>query len=412
MTAAGRCQPQLVIVADDLTGALDSACFFAKSGLLTTLPLAGLDPGPCDVLTVTTESRDLPAADAAARVRETVRELAAASTPRWWYKKVDSALRGHPGEELAALLACLPPGPALVTPALPQEGRRVRDGLLYVHGEALADTALGKGRASSSIGDLFAAPGLPPAERLPLDAVRGAAEDLQAAMAAERRQVLLADAETNDDLRRLAGAYVSAGCRVACGSAGLARQLAPLLAMQPHQLPPPEARRRGRPVLVVAGSQHAATARQLERAERDVRLAIVRPEALGDEADERAIDRTAMEVRRLLQSGRHVALTTAGMPESPAGGRAVAATLAAIVAREGVREAADAMTLTGGDVAAAVCLALRFDRIHLRGEVMPLIPWGIAAGRGIATLPIATKAGSFGPDDTLTRCVRFLSAMR
>ncbi|MGI9252107.1 MAG: nucleotide-binding domain containing protein, partial [Thermomicrobiales bacterium] len=72
--------------------------------------------------------------------------------------------------------------------------------------------------------------------------------------------------------------------------------------------------------------------------------------------------------------------------------------------------AADGMVLTGGDVAAAVLDALGFARIHLLGEVLPLVPWAVAAGGAADPLPIVTKAGSFGPDATLARCVRFLAA--
>jgi D-threonate/D-erythronate kinase len=412
MTAPATLRPQLVIVADDLTGALDTAACYAAAGYVTALPLAGFDPVPCDVLTISTESRDLPPAEAAARVREAVTRIRDRCAPRWWYKKIDSAIRGNPAEELAAMLECLPAGPVIVTPALPQEGRTVREGILAVNGVELAATALGKGRTSSDLRQVFTSPPLPPVRTLPLDSIRVPGAALADTLAASGEAILLADTETDADLEALAIALAATGGRIACGSAGFAAQLTKVLPIEPHADRLPAPARSGRPILVVAGSQHAAAARQLEHAAASAGMVIVRPAALGANATAETVAAAAAELLGHLGAGRHAAITTAGMPLSPAGGRAVAATLAAIATSPGLREAVDGMVLTGGDVAAAVCAAFGFEEIHLRGEVIPLIPWGVAAGGSTAPLPMATKAGSFGPDDTITRCIAALAAPR
>src|SRR6476646_1732967 len=121
----------LIIIADDLTGAADCAgrCHTAGSAAMIALPGARIDDG-CAIC-CTTDSRHLPADLAARRVRELATELGdhAGST---WYKKIDSTLRGHLGQELDALLDTLGRSCALVCPAFPAQRRGLADGYLVI----------------------------------------------------------------------------------------------------------------------------------------------------------------------------------------------------------------------------------------------------------------------------------------
>ncbi|MDR1060470.1 MAG: four-carbon acid sugar kinase family protein [Clostridiales bacterium] len=99
---------ELVVIADDLTGALDTGAQFAKQGVATFVAgraepdFSAADPS-CAVIAVNAESRHLPAREAAERVRRIVRD-AMAHGARRFYKKTDSGLRGNVGAELAALI--------------------------------------------------------------------------------------------------------------------------------------------------------------------------------------------------------------------------------------------------------------------------------------------------------------------
>jgi uncharacterized protein YgbK (DUF1537 family) len=117
--------PRLLVVADDLTGALDAAAPFADRGLrvrVATSPefLAAALQG-ADVAAVSTRSREL-APDAARMAVAGV--LAALPAGVALFKKVDSRLKGN----IAAELSAFPAGPVLAVPALPEFGRIVRDG--------------------------------------------------------------------------------------------------------------------------------------------------------------------------------------------------------------------------------------------------------------------------------------------
>ena len=60
--------PQLVVVADDLTGAADTGACFAGVGFSTVIPLTSSNVPRSDVIVFSTESRDLSAIEAARAV--------------------------------------------------------------------------------------------------------------------------------------------------------------------------------------------------------------------------------------------------------------------------------------------------------------------------------------------------------
>ncbi len=90
-------------------------------------------------------------------------------------------------------------------------------------------------------------------------------------------------------------------------------------------------------------------------------------------------------------------------------GHDIARALAALSTDPRVRNAYDAMILTGGDVASAVCARLEAEAIWLGGEVLPAIPWGTLHGGLRPGMPIVTKAGSFGDESAMVESVGFLT---
>ncbi len=95
----------LVIIADDLTGALDTAAPFAARGLRTEVVLdldavrVALDGLP-DVLSINLASREMSAEAARSAMRRIVERLPLGMR---LFKKVDSRLKGHVAAELDAL---------------------------------------------------------------------------------------------------------------------------------------------------------------------------------------------------------------------------------------------------------------------------------------------------------------------
>ncbi len=108
------------LLADDLTGACDSGAVFARQGWTSAVWLRG--PAPtADLLIRSTASRDVPAAEAAARVDQACDGLSLAGIP-FLYKKVDSVLRGNIAAEVEAVMRRAG-RPGLFCPAFPEQGR-------------------------------------------------------------------------------------------------------------------------------------------------------------------------------------------------------------------------------------------------------------------------------------------------
>ena len=399
---------QLAIVADDLTGAADTSACFAGAGYATVIPLAGTAPA-ADVIALTTESRDMDAGSAARVTAAAVAGLCAApdGAPRWIYKKIDSVMRGHPRDELLAAMEATGATRALVAPALPAEGRTTIDGRQHAGGVPLESSPFGGAGVTSDLRVVFVNDRGLPVHHLDLDTIRQRPSSLLAQLDAPAPGIVIADAETDDDLAILASAVRESRLRVVSGAAGFARQLAPILSL-PHSRPRPvTVRPGGGPVLVVAGTRHVATRRQLDTLAGTRAPIVSLTQAMIDDPSASLAPVTRV-VAKHLERGESIAVTTAGLAPSTRQERSVACRLAEVVASLPTLDRLGGLVLTGGDVAAAVCEALGATATWLGGEIYAGQPWGILDGGALTGLPIATKAGSFGGEGALVTCIQHL----
>jgi D-threonate/D-erythronate kinase len=334
----------LTIVADDLTGACDAGTLFARKAPVpvTVWPDS---PGAAEVAVVDTESRHLARDEATARVRGAVaRRLGTTS----WFKKIDSTLRGHVGAEIVALLEATGTPSAITCPAFPSEGRVVLDRVLRVEGAAVAHVVE---RIRSETDR--------PLAWIPLAEVRTGVAALAERLARLAGMIAVADAETDADLDTIVGAALALDrAPLLAGSAGLAQPLAERLGLRAKRASLPGGR-----WLVVAGSLHPATRRQLAEARR---------------------------------AGVRV-LATADAEDADEGDAAV--TLAREAAGLLATESFDLIALTGGDTAVAFYRTLGAARLDLVGAPRPGLAFGHVRAPGHPALPVLTKAGGFGPPD-------------
>ncbi|GAG51605.1 unnamed protein product, partial [marine sediment metagenome] len=120
----------LGIIADDLTGAMDSSGYLANQGFTTNIIIDPDFYSTADILAINTDSRVDDINTANEKVRRAVRTL----TGRIIYKKIDSTLRGNIGAELQAAMEELACEKAVVAPAFPSIGRTTVNGVLQVDG--------------------------------------------------------------------------------------------------------------------------------------------------------------------------------------------------------------------------------------------------------------------------------------
>lgn len=376
--------PRILIVADDLTGAMDSAGPFAALGAETWVVAAPMRCDPASlasarVVSVNTDSRHLPAAQAAARVDEIARHLGIRGYDIV-VKKIDSTLRGNVVTESLALLAASGRRKALVAPAFPAQGRTVKGGVVHVEGKPLAQTA-------------FARDALSPPPLEPLQQVFSAANS-QCKVATvpgggrfdAAFDVWIADSETDADL---AAAVHAVGGDVAgilfVGSAGLTRALAQ--SRLRASAAPAQASRVTGTIVFAVGSRAARSAEQVEA------LAAEPGTMVLHAPNGRLAHETISPARNLVLKAT---------PDA-AGHEGDAQRVASDMARHAIdlarKSKAQALVATGGDTAIAILAESDNPALQVLGDLMPGIPYARIRLDG-APVWLVTKAGGFGTPAT------------
>ncbi|SOE46016.1 Domain of unknown function DUF1537 [plant metagenome] len=397
----------IAIVADDLTGAGDTAVQFVRAGWSTRLSVEGAEEAlaagapDAEVLAVTTQSRAMSDAQAARVVQDNVARLRAAGAQRL-YKKVDSTLRGAFRAEIeAARVAWREDAIAVICPAFPATGRTVEAGVLTVNGKPVTETSAATDPVTPvteshiptllGCGHVAAEPG-------------ESAQSL-AARIAKAGDVVVVDARNDEDLELLARAIAELGERVMpVGAGGLAVPLARVWAGADQRSP----------VIVVVTSQHSAARAQAEALRADGATVWLPTLAqLADAAQWEAWAAPLVEGLAKSDSDAQTLLLLA-----PEGRRddldsdTVAERLGALAARLVTETGAAGVVATGGDGARQTLMALAANGIALVDEVMGGVPLGTMTGGPAAGLPVVTKAGGFGTEDVLVRAVRAIRDRR
>jgi D-threonate/D-erythronate kinase len=352
---------RVVILADDLTGACDSGVAFLSAGYSVRVVL-GPPPssaeGQADVTAFTTETRNASADEARERVAEYSAAAICGEVASIVFKKIDSAARGHLGAETMAALEACGATLAMVTPAFPETERTVHSGILSVRDCSGQDARI-------SLRDQF-----PQVDSTEIDFLHaGFGVNLLVGIdraIANRTRILICDAETQEDLDRLAEAGIQMQQSLLwAGSAGLARALAKVLPGPVDEIEKPAALRAGR-VLLFAGTTHPVTVLQ---------IAHLREHLAGAEDaifDVEFGETSREEIRAAVSAG-------------PVG----------------------SLILTGGDTAWLVLRSLEASSLVLAGELAPGIPWGFVEGGAADGCVVVTKSGGFGDRDALVRAFEF-----
>lgn len=396
------------VIADDLTGALDTALQFRKAGqhtVVSTRP--GVWPSSGTVVALSTETRHRSATSAAARVKAAFNTLQCAPAPRI-YKKTDSLLRGNIGAELRALCDAAGSRPLVFAPAYPTGGRTTIDGVHRLDGVPVADAAPGRDPLTpvreSHIPTLLQASARLKTACVPLDVVRGGQDTLVAELSGSGRtgvDVLAPDVETDDDLQALASALRATGDgRVSAGSAGLAEYLARTSQESPEAV----SLGRSQFVAAVVGTPSAHTRVQIERAlvtgparRTRIRSRVDIDSAIQEITPDRSTD-------QLVIFDTTLAGSAPGPEEQRQQLRLVGDLCSALM---GAAEL-PGLILTGGDTARAALDALEVDEIEVLGE----IEWGVPAGHALKgkrrVASVVAKGGNMGGPDALTSAFRRL----
>jgi len=406
-------------IADDFTGATDLASMLVRHGMATVQLIGvledGVDPGNAQAVVVALKSRTIPAEAAIGQALAALEWLRARGAEQILFKycsTFDSTERGNIGPVSEALLEALGAEFTIACPALPENGRTIYLGHLFVGDQLLSDSHMRHHpltpMTDSNLVRVLQRQSRAPVGLVPYPAVESGPEGIRARFDELRGQgVMQAIADAVSDRHLLALGAAAAELALITGGSGIAMGLPEnfrrrgLLAAGgradrlPHT-PGPEA--------ILAGSCSAATLAQIERHRGAGRPTFVLdPIALTDGGDDVA--------RALAFAEKHfgagpVLISSSAPPEEVASvqerlgraraGAAVEEAMAAIaqgLVAQGVRR----LVVAGGETAGAVVGALGVKGLRIGPPIDPGVPWTTSLGD--PPLALALKSGNFGAPD-------------
>lgn len=353
----------IAIIADDLTGALDTGTPFLEAGLRVVVAVdveaaAEAVATGADVVVINTASRAQSPAEAQAKMIQAAKAFRPA-TPPIVFKKIDSRLKGNVREETEALATEFGLSHAMIAPAVPDQHRFTRDGMVTGHGVP---------------------------EPLPIARL----------FAGSRLATEIIDASSDADLDQ-AITTLDGATTIAVGARGLGSALARRFAstssgagLSPFQ--------RTQRTLFALGSHDPITLAQMEALLQSSMLAGSRDAPAGVLAVD-ALPHALPLLLRCTGSIQQDATSVAGV-------------FAAGVTRLIEQTRPDMLMMGGGDTAHAILRRLGVQLLEPKGEIEAGIPWfevRCADGRQIRC---AVKSGGFGNAQSLIKVIEANPAKR
>lgn len=365
------------ILADDLTGAADSAARCHNAGLSASVLLKP-QRSNSTVTALSSDSRWLSPNQAAQSVRDTLANYPAPSNTLW-YKKIDSTLRGNLGSELDAMCSELGHQHAIISPAFPAQQRGLEQARLRSPTSQTDTDLLALLRAQSHAR----------LAHIALTHVREGTDVLACLLTQHSHQAefLVVDALSENDLESLVLAAKQALPQaLLCGSAGLIGALARSLTAEPQGKPTQAILG---PALIVVGSASAMAQQQIAYLGQIQRIQV----------EPGARYQTKTNASDLLL---HLppAATTAQLDGPHA--RALAKQLAQAAYQQFCAQRPALLVLVGGDTTAAVLEALQVEHLEIVRELLPGMPL-CRANSPHGMLALVLKAGSHGQADSLAQ---------
>ncbi len=416
----------IIIIADDLTGAADTAVQFSPFFEETTLNshrfagrvLEAARLSSSRAAALYTNSRALPADAANPRLVAVAQKLAGENPP-WIYKKIDSCMRGNVGAEADALLDELNYDVSFITPSFPEMGRTTRGDIHLVHEVPLNQTEISRDPVTpvkeSQVSVIVQSQSRHPVGHIGLETLEASRnhmiQEVENRLLKGVRHIVF-DVAGRYHLDRIAHLIFLLERKILpVGSAGLGGSIAKHLKNQPaSDKLSPVCTHKGCN-LIVCGTASAVTEQQMDQLLQTYayELILLSPAVLADQNRKDELSEILPDIQsQLLQD--HVILKLASQQNgSNASRQTIFQNDAASIVSQLGRMVADVVAvtkpanlfLTGGDTADAVLTAVEAEGIRILGEVVAGVVQGVITGGILNGLPVVTKAGAFGEKNTL-----------
>jgi len=415
-------EKRIIIIADDLTGANDTAIQFVKYGMSALVVTDDLLPdvfANFNVLSFNTDSRETSPKEAYEKVRELIQKLKAAGNNGFLYKKVDSVLRGNPGVELAAVMDEHDIELAIISPSFPANKSVLENGILKSGKE---------GQAAIDAVKIFADNMEKKVDGIPLNIIRQGGEkaaEFVLARLSEGVQVFVADAITDDDLSAVGTlSTVIDKPFLLAGAGALANQIAKNMEREKVEKENLLSQDSRAPVLVIAGTRQGETSAQISMLCETLSAHVIlfKTSLVQKGRSEEAIQTAFDEAKRYMEGSPALcviaveSMFNSGIPEGIVAwdqaekndGAAISSALGILVKKLTAAFYFPLMITTGGDTSLQICKSLGAIGIQPLAEISPGIPLGKIIGGSSEGRFIITKSGRFGNKDALVGIFKYI----
>lgn len=426
----------MFVIADDLTGANDTAIQYKKNGIssivCTRVPekienKSQFDSLPFDSVSINTDSRSMNCDEAYKTVFEFCKSVNRASDCVV-YKKIDSLLRGNPGIELQAVKDAFKVDCSFICPSYPENDRIVENGILKSSSNEDLDVlaVMSQGLKGKCV-------------NVPLKIVRSSADfnrmdfsgadlnglDLICSFVKNEYQNgaknFIFDAVTEADLFNIAA--VSRKCElknILCGSAGLAKHDAAILGKTfASASADVKIKKNDGLILVLTGSRNIETRSQVELLSKSKNSFEIILDTERLESDFESVKDGCLFNAKQLNSSAVLIVAFSSLfenfkmvlkdsRENYDKAFNLSRSLGKIALSLFKEIPVKAIISCGGDTTLQLCSELNASGIVPFDEVCPGTPFGVISG-GIADgIPIVTKSGGFGDENVLVKSVEYL----
>lgn len=418
------------IIADDLTGANDTALQFLNRGCntqilfdYTTVPPS---VGCTQAWAISTETRNKKA-DAAVKIAATAAKMMQQNfNIVHFYKKMDSTLRGNVGQEAQAVLQTLNWNAVVVAPAFPTEGRTTVGGYHLLKGMPLERTEFARDPQSP-----ITESHIPTLLKQQVDnqeivahielmtVMQGAGPILMKLheLIKNNKKIISIDAVTTTDMEQIALAIEKSTYNILpCGSAGLAQALSKFwLPEVKHQhitkvLPP-------LPIFVVSGSATTVTQNQIKKLiesdELEINNVELTPAQILSEPDDEIISRISGYLAKneivLVHSAPNKETIDETLKYAEEKGihieniHSVVTDYLANLTKKVLEKQNAILVLVGGETSYKCCNSIDSKHLQLIDEVEPAIPLCLDH----KAQWIVTKSGNLGNPNTLINILKY-----
>ncbi|MBQ2611526.1 four-carbon acid sugar kinase family protein [bacterium] len=421
------------VIADDLTGANDTALQFHLHGARTQILLNStkelVNTKGTQVWAIATETRNVSPELALEKVVQATQTLVERVNPDYIYKKIDSTIRGNIAVETMGILETLNYDAAIICPAFPTEGRITVGGFHLLKGIPIERTEMArdphnpisdshiptllKKQLSSEYQDIV---GL-----IDLKIVAGGAAKILTEinrLIQDGKKLIVADSSSVVDIEQVALAInKSEKNLLPVGSAALA------LAMSNYWLSdveqhPTEKHFPTLPKFIVSGSATQITANQIDKLDKsddfdNVLMINLDLQTVLNGVTDDFVERCVNNLRQnhiVVVNTSHLIINFDGFSDDSLNADLTKANLASTITdflsdlTKKVTEKIQVVLITlGGETSYKCCSAIGADQLQLLDEVSPAIPLCMDLNAQL----IVTKSGNLGGNNTLVDIIKY-----